>query len=286
MHTTYNVERPEQLLAFLVACFPRVKKTKVRQWLTHGSVQVNGQAITQGNHQLRIGDTVSLLGRTKPAPLPRGLQIRFEDSSLIVIDKPANLLSVATEAQREKTAYAWLTNYVRRGNPRSRERVWIVHRLDRETSGLMVFARTEPVQRALRDQWSETEKRYLALVEGHPPADRGVLKSHLDESDAYKVRSGSPSEQTRLAITRYRVLRQSAHGALLELTLETGRRNQIRVHLADAACPIIGDHKYGACTNPAGRLGLHASSLTFRHPVSGEILTFESPLPRILARLT
>ena len=163
--------------------------------------------------------------------------------------------------------------------------MWIVHRLDRETSGLMVFAKTEAAKRTLQAHWDQAEKRYLAVVEGNPPADHGVLRSHLDESGPFKVHSAPAGERTRHAVTHYRVMKQIATRALIELTPETGRRNQIRVHLADAGCPIVGDHKYGARTNPARRLGLHASFLQFPHPLSGELLRFESPLPRELARL-
>jgi 23S rRNA pseudouridine1911/1915/1917 synthase len=260
----------------------------VRQLLKHGSVQVNGRSITRFNHPLQTGDVVSI--RTKGEAraevlLPPGMKVLFEDASLIVIEKPENLLSMASETQRDKTAYAFLTDYVRRGNPRSRERVWIVHRLDRETSGLMVFAKTEAAKRALQANWHKVDKRYLAVVEGTPPADHGVLRSHLDESGPFKVHSAPPGKRTRHAVTNYRVMKQIATRTLIELTPETGRRNQIRVHLADAACPIIGDHKYGARTNPARRLGLHASSLQFKHPLSGELLRFESPLPQDLARL-
>ena len=213
------------------------------------------------------------------------MEVVFEDASLLVIEKPEKLLSMASATEREKTAYAVLTDYVRRGNSQSPEGVWIVHRLDRETSGLMVFAKTEAAKCALQARWDKTEKRYLAVVEGHPPADHGVLQSHLDESSPFRVFSAPPSERTRHAVTRYRVMTRIATRALVDLTPETGRRNQLRVHLADADCPIIGDRKYGARTNPARRLGLHAGSLRFTHPLSGELLQFKSPLPRNLARL-
>jgi 23S rRNA pseudouridine1911/1915/1917 synthase len=213
------------------------------------------------------------------------MRVVFEDASLIVIEKPANLLSIATETERDRTAHALLMNYVKGGQPRSRERVWIVHRLDRETSGLMVFAKTEPAKRKLQADWNLADKRYRAVVEGRPPASQGVLRTHLDESGPFKVHGAPPSLRTRLAITHYHVIKHSAIRSLIELKLETGRRNQIRVHLAEAHCPIIGDQKYGAVTNPAGRLGLHAASLHFPHPVSGELCRFESPLPEQLARL-
>jgi 23S rRNA pseudouridine1911/1915/1917 synthase len=288
MPTSHFVEYPAQLLAFLFHSCPEVKRTKVRQWLKHGLVHVNDSSITRFDHPLQAGDVVSILAKRESLAtglLPLGMVILFEDASLIVIEKPAGLLSMASDTQRHKTAYAYLTNYVRRGNPRSAERVWIVHRLDRETSGLMVFARTEAAKRLLQVNWRQAEKRYLAVVEGHPPADHGVLSSHLNESGPYRVYSAARSEQTRHAVTNYRVFRKTSNRTWIELTLATGRRNQIRVHLADAGCPIIGDLKYGASTNPARRLGLHASSLHFKHPSSGEILTFESPLPQALAVL-
>ena len=260
----------------------------MRQWLKYGSVQVNGRSITRSTHPLETGDLVSIRAKGEVRAeglLPPGMKVLFEDASLIVIEKPEHLLSMANATERDKTAYAFLTDYVRRGNPQSPERVWIVHRLDRETSGLMVFAKTEAAKHALQTHWYKAEKRYLAVVEGNPPAEHGVLRSHLDESSPFKVYSAPPSERTRHAVTHYRVMKRIGTRALIELTPETGRRNQIRVHLADAECPIIGDHKYEARTNPARRLGLHASSLQFKHPLSAELLRFESPLPQDLARL-
>ena len=288
MPTSQIVERPAELLAYLFASRAEVKRAKLRQWLKRGAIHVNGKSITRFDHALQIGDVVSV--RTKKevlaeALLPPALKVLFEDLSLIVIVKPESLLSMASETERHKTAYALLTDYVRRGNPRSPERVWIVHRLDREASGLMVFAKTEEAKRAMQSHWYEADKRYLAVVEGHPPADHGVLTSHLDDSSPFKVYSAPPSEQTRHAVTHYRVIKRNATHTLIELKLETGRRNQIRVHLADAKCPIVGDRKYGARTNPARRLGLHASLLQFKHPSSGELLRFESSLPRELAEL-
>lgn len=289
MNAPSTVNQPAELLAFLFVSHADVKKAKVRQWLQHGAVQVNGRVTTQFNHLLRAGDVVAIRGKDEALALnalPRGLHILFEDESLLVIEKPAGLLSMASETERERTAYAHLTDYVRRGKTHSQERVWIVHRLDRETSGLMVFAKSEAAKTRLQAEWNEADKRYLAVVEGHLPADEGAMRSHLDESRPYMVYSVQrPNELTRLAVTNYRVLKRGANYELLELSLETGRRNQIRVHLADAKCPVVGDEKYGARTNPVLRLALHACSLQFPHPTSGELLKFESPLPVVLARL-
>ncbi len=288
MPAPHTVEHPAELLAFLFACRPEVKRTKVRQWLKHGAVQVNGRSVTRTNHALQIGDVVSIRGKAVVhggGLLPLGMEVLFEDASLLVIEKPENLLSMASATERDKNVYAVLTDYVRHGTVRGSARVWIVHRLDRETSGVMVFAKTEVAKCALQAQWDETEKRYLAVVEGHPPADQGVLESHLDERGPFKVYSATASGRTRHAITPYRVMKRNATRALVALTPTTGRRNQLRVHLADAGCPIVGDRKYAARTDPAGRLGLHAEALQFTHPHSGELVRFLSPLPHDLARL-
>lgn len=288
MPLTRTVEQPSQLLPFLFAAFARAKKNTVRQWLKHGAVCVNGEATTRFDYPLSPGDVVAV----RPADevrserrLPRGLTIRFEDEALLVIEKPAGLLSTASEGERDKTAQAYLTRFLREGNPRRRERAWAVHRLDRATSGLMVFAKSEAIMRALKDAWQEVDKRYLAVVEGGPPSDAGTFESHLDERNPTKVKSAKPSEWTRRAVTHYRVLKRTAERTLVELRLETGRRNQIRVHLADAGCPVVGDKTYGAQTDPAGRLALHAAHLEFAHPLTGDHLSFDAPPPAKLTRL-
>jgi 23S rRNA pseudouridine1911/1915/1917 synthase len=213
------------------------------------------------------------------------MKVFFEDAALIVIEKPENLLSIASEAEQEKTAYFQLTEYLREDPKHAHERVWIVHRLDRETSGLMVFAKTPEAKAKLQGHWDEFEKRYEAVVEGRLPAPEGVFESDLDENNPFKVFSTVRSAHTRHAVTKYRELARTTWRTLVELTLVTGRRHQIRVHLADAGCPIIGDKKYGAKSDPAKRLGLHACALRFPHPVTGEELRFESPLPKKLAAL-
>lgn len=288
MPGSHTVEHPAELLAFLLTRYPDVKKTTIRQWIKHGSVLVNGELTTRAKQPVESGDTVAIRAKGDVLAenlLAPGMHVLFEDASILVIEKPENLLSMASAAERKKTAYAFLTSYVRRGDPRSRNRVWIVHRLDREASGLMVFAKTKDAKRGLQFHWSKAEKRYLAVVEGSTPRASGVLRSYLDETNPLKVYSSRRSASTRLAVTHYRVVKHNATHTLVELTTETGRRNQIRVQLADAGCPIIGDPKYGARTNPARRLGLHAGSLKFKHPLTGELLSFESPLPKELARI-
>ena len=283
-----TVDQPAELLRYLFAAWPLTKKKQVRTWLKHQAVLVNGRVVTQFNHPLKPGDVLAIRSGHYAAPdtvIAAGIKVHFEDATLIVIDKPPDLLTVATEAEQEKTAYFQLTDYLRTASG-ARERVWIVHRLDRETSGLMVFAKTPEAKSILQTGWDDVEKRYQAVIEGLLPNDKGTFQSWLDETNPFKVFSVPRSTGTRQAITHYRVLKRNRGRTLVELTLATGRRHQIRVHLADAGCPVVGDKKYGAKTNPAKRLGLHAFALRFPHPVTHQELRFESSLPAELARLT
>ncbi len=282
-----TVTEPAELLPWLFAAWPELKKKQVRTWLKFQAVMVNGRAVTQFNHPLNPGDVVAIRSDRFAVPktvLASGIRIYYEDAALMVIDKPENLLSIASEAEQEKTAYFQLTAYLA-GKPRGKERVWIVHRLDRETSGLMVFAKTAQAKEALQGGWEKAVKRYEAVAEGRLPAAKGVFESDLDETNPFKVHVAAASEKTRHAVTHYRVLRADKSRTLVELTLETGRRHQIRVQLAHVRCPVLGDKKYGAKSDPIRRLALHACALRFPHPETGEEMAFESPLPKELDRL-
>lgn len=288
MPASFPVTESSELLPFLFASQPEVKRTKVRQWLKFGSVLVNGVATTKYNTPLKPGDVVSIRSvkaTREESLLPQGMKVFFEDEHLIVVHKPHNLLTIASEAEREETAYAYLTDYVKRGKERSRERIWIVHRLDRETSGLMVFAKTAEAKETLQGNWEDAEKRYLAVIEGSLRDEKGTIHTHLDENSPYKVYTAPSSERTREAITHFVVLKKGQNRSLVELTLQTGRRHQIRVQLSGMGCPIIGDEKYEAKTDPARRLGLHSYKLSIPHPVTGEMMHFEDPLPLDLVRL-
>ncbi len=290
MNKPRTVDQPAELLPYLFASWPEVKKKQVRTWLKYKAVVVNGRVVTQFNHPLKPGDVVGIRSDRFATPdtvIGDGLKVHFEDATLIVVDKPPDLLTIASESEQEKTAYFQLTDHLRGGDSRSQARVWIVHRLDRETSGVMVFAKTPEAKSTLQTGWDQAEKRYQAVVENLLPEDKGTFRSWLDEANPFKVFSVQRNPQTRHAVTHYRVLKRNRdrHRTLVELTLETGRRHQIRVHLADAGCPVVGDTKYGAKTNPAKRLGLHAWSLRFLHPVTKQELYFESALPPELAKL-
>ena len=277
------------LLPFLFSKWPEVKRTKIKQWLRFGAVNVNDHIITQHDYQLQLRDVVSIRPQKAPPPgsqLPAGLSVAYEDEELLVIVKPVNLLTVATENERDKTAFHIMTDYLRRRGSSSHDRLWIVHRLDRETSGLIVMAKSEKSKLWLQANWTRMEKRYLAVVEGVMPKAENTLTGFIDESQLHRVfASDHATSKTREATMHYRVLRENKSRSLLEVTLESGRRHQIRAQLAAAGCPIVGDKKYGASANPIKRIALHASYLKLLHPKDERELFFESPLPDDVARL-
>ncbi len=211
--------------------------------------------------------------------------ILFEDDHVLVVAKPAGLLTIATEREKARTAYSILTDYVRRGTVRSRNRVFIVHRLDRETSGVLVFARTGDAKRRLQDGWEETAKQYLAVVHGRPDPPEGTITGYLAENRAHVVYATADPAKGKLSRTAYRVLAARGKVSLLEIDLLTGRKHQIRVHLAGLGHPVVGDRKYGKTGERAAGLALHARSITFTHPFTGERLTFTADPPAYFGRL-
>ena len=214
--------------------------------------------------------------------LPPGLKVIHLEKRFLVVEKPAGLLTMGTEQEKERTAYWALNDWVRKGNPKSRERVFIVHRLDRETSGLLVFARDEPTKIALQGGWDRVVKHYLAVVQGSMPAT-GAFRSLLAENRAHNVYSTSDPTVGRPCVTGFRLLREFNGHSLLDLELVTGRKHQIRVHLADDGHPVCGDRRYGG--PPHTRLALHAQCLEFPHPATGEPLRFTARPPEGFAGL-
>lgn len=258
-------------------------KTKAKQLLKYRAVSVGNVPVTRHDQILQPGDEVLIKTEKEVGDggkIGSGLTIMYEDESIIVIDKAAGLLTIATEKEKTRTAYYRLTAWLKERPGGAGQRIFIVHRLDRDTSGLLVFARNENVKRALQDKWQETEKRYAAIVEGIPKERSGRIASNLLETKFLRVYSVRDSEGGgRPSVTNYEVVKASGNYALLDITLETGRKNQIRVHLADIGHPVAGDKKYGARTNPVGRLALHAYFLAFAHPVTGKRLEFRAPMP-------
>ena len=210
---------------------------------------------------------------------PKGLSILYEDHDILVVDKMSGLLTVSNEKVKENTAYYLLNEYVRKGNHKSRNRIFIVHRLDRDTSGVIVFAKNENAKRYLQEEWQRFKKKYYAVVHGKLPKKEGVITSYLAENRIHKMYSVDDPEKGKLARTGYKVLRESKKYSLLEIDLLTGRKNQIRVHFSEKGCPVVGDKMYGEKEKGIKRLALHAASITILHPHTKEKMFFEAKVP-------
>lgn len=274
------VKNEAQLLEYLFSALAPQSRTGIKSLLTHSRIAVNGKVVTAYNHPLKPGDRIEVNANRKPVFKDRNLKIVYEDKWLIVIDKREGLPTISTGKEKEVTAYSVLYSYME--STTENGRIFIVHRLDRDTSGLLVFAKDEQTKHLLQENWNQSivDRKYLGVCEGNFTRLEGSIVSWLRENPKSLKMSSSPVDNGGLrAVTHFRVIEQKKDMALLEIELETGRKNQIRVQLSSIGHPIAGDRKYGAATNPFGRLALHASTLTFRHPHTGKILTFTSPLP-------
>lgn len=274
-----TVKEPNTLLAFLIQTLSEQSKSSVKALLQHGQIYVNGKITTHSLTPLSTGDIVRISYEKGKVVFNNPLlKIVWEDDYLIVVNKREGLLSVSNARVQERTAYHLLSDYVKKSDPRNK--IFILHRLDRDTSGLMMFAKNKGIQEKLQANWNEmiTERTYVAVVEGHPEKEEEILTSYLTENTKMQVYTTSV-ENGKEAITHYKVLKSNGHFSLLELNLETGRKNQIRAQMQSIGHSIAGDNKYGAETDPAGRIMLHALRLYFIHPVSGEEICFETPIP-------
>ena len=294
--TTFRVDEQISLLDFLLARMGGMTRTSVKQMLTQRRVSVAGAVQTRGDYTLMPGDRVAIsAGRGNSALTHPKLSLLYEDDYLLVVYKRPGLLTVPTRPESsETTALSILRAYVRRQHPRNS--VFVVHRLDRETSGVLVFARSEELQHYMREYWRQlvTERTYIALAEGLFEQKEGTITTWLTEDNRTTRVYSSPTDNGgQKAITHYKVLRQSpvthtpSPVTLLELHLETGRTNQIRVHLASMGHPVVGDRKYGHGLDysPVDRLCLHAKVLAFIHPSTEKKVRFEAPVPKEFNRL-
>lgn len=269
------------LLPFLLASLTDRKRTAVKNLLQHGYVAVDGTPTTQFDKPLIPGTTISV-NFTRPFVVFRNRRVKlvYEDDDIIVVDKGYGLLSVGTGKVNEETAYDILKDYLKTKDPRNK--IFVIHRLDRETSGLMMFAKNPEAKEAMQHNWNNMvlNRKYVALVEGTPEPPQGTVRSYLRENAAMQVYSvPEPEEGAQLAVTRYTTLSTAGGYSKVELELDTGRKNQIRVHMKDLGTPVAGDRKYGAHTSPAHRLALHASTLRFIHPITRKEMNFTSKVP-------
>ena len=228
-----------------------------------------------------------LLKSNRPARKhqPGGLTILHEDRDILVVVKQAGLLTIGTERDKSRTAHYLLNDYVRKGDPKSRNRVYVVHRLDQDTSGILVFAKSEQAKKFLQEHWEKTDKRYLAIVHGRLTPKEGTITTCLAENAAQRVYSTPDAAKGKLSHTAYRVLKESKEFSLLAIHLLTGRKHQIRVHFAEKGHPVVGDRKYGNGNPVSKRLALHARSISFTHPFSGRQMTFDTGMPEDFVRL-
>ena len=278
---------PSALKAFILSAWPDLSGNRVNGLLHRGQVKLRGEVTTQFDAPVNEGDAVAI-NFTRPYTVLRHprLQLVYEDEYVVVVNKGYGLLSVSRGAAKpETTAYNIVKNYLKECD--SRQKVFIVHRLDRDTSGLMMFAKTPEAKEAMQHNWNNMvlERKYVAVVEGNVENDEGVIRSYLGETSAHEVFSTQDPQQGKLAVTRHKVLARGQGRSLVEYSLDTGRKNQIRVHSRELGHPIVGDRRYGASQSPIGRLCLHARTLRFVHPQSRNDMNFQLPVPAKFLKL-
>ena len=269
-----------ELLPFLLTLPLGLSRKAAKDLLRFCAVSVTRVTTVRHDTQLEPGDVVTIASgkQISAESIQRhGLKIIYLDDDIVVVEKRAGLLSMGSEGEKERTAHRILNEHLKALTNSPSQQAFIVHRLDRETSGLMMFARSRAIQTVLQENWKTVTKKYLAIVEGVPAKVEGRLRDNLIESKSLKMHRVDRGGD--LAITHYRVVRKGRRNSIVELTLETGRKHQIRVQMAVLGHPIVGDRKYGATTASVNRLALHSSELKFRHPVSGAPMNFHSPMP-------
>jgi len=284
--SSFIIEKEDTLLSCLLSNLPAKSRNTIKAVLRDRQVSVDGKPVTQFNHPVLPKQRVHVVwereeNQNKACPL----EIIHSDEDIIIINKPSGLLTIATDKEKRKTAYSILSDYVKTEDPDNK--IFIVHRLDRETSGLLMFARSERVKHQIQQTWNETinQRTYVGIVEGEIVRPEKTITSWLTESKAFIVYSSQKPGNGKKAVTHYKKIRGNKAYSLLQINLETGRKHQIRVHMQDIKHPIIGDKKYGSQTNPLRRMGLHAQVLAFTHPATGNICRFDTGIPKNFLKL-
>ena len=276
----YLVNKNCELLEFLLETLKGQSRNSVKSLLTNHRVSVDGAPISQYNFQLTKGDVVIISKTPIHKKTRSNLPIIFENDEFIVINKPSGLLSIASDKEKGSTAYRMLTDYVQQKDKHNR--IYVVHRLDEDTSGVLMVAKNEKIRDLLQENWNDlvSKRGYYAIVEGKLKQKIGTIKSYLKKNSQNMMYSSKKEGDGQFAVTHYKVIAESDKYSLLDVNIDSGRKNQIRVHLGDIGHHVIGDDKYGNPSNPIKRLGLHAYELDLEHPVTHKVMKFTSPMPK------
>lgn len=276
----YPVNKDTELLQFLLETLKDQSRNSVKSLLSNHRVSVDGAPITQFNFKLYKGDTVIISKTPIHKKTRSNLPIIYENDEMIVINKPSGLLSIASDKEKGSTAYRMLTDYVQQKDKHNR--IFVVHRLDEDTSGVLMVAKNAKLQQALQDNWNDlvSKRGYYAIVEGKMEQKSGTVKSYLKKNAQNMMYSSKKEGDGQFSVTHYKVIEETDKYSLLDVHIDSGRKNQIRVHLGDLGHHVIGDDKYGNPSNPIKRLGLHAYELELRHPLTNKLMKFTAPVPK------
>lgn len=283
----YEVKTNQRLIDFLRETFPNKSRNNIKTLLSKKVVLIDGAPISQFDFEVCKGDIVQISPFSVNATKQKTskLKILFEDENYLVINKPAGLLSVASDKEKTITAYRLCMDYVRMKN--THNRIYVTHRIDKETSGVLMFTKNEALRNTLQDSWNDTvvDREYIALIEGQMDKDQGTIISYLRQSKTNLMYSAHNKNDGQKAVTKYKCLKKNGKYSLLDVHIETGRKNQIRVHFSEHGHPIVGDEKYFSSLSPIGRLGLHAKKLVLKNPLDNNILTFVAKEDPIFERV-
>lgn len=269
-----------ELMEFLMKAMDGISRTKVKKMLTYDLVNVNDKAVSQHDFLLKPNMRVTIKKSSEGNRFKNfWVKIVFEDDHILVIEKKPGILSSST-SPKDESVKSILNYYLDKSHQHANAHT--VHRLDKFTSGLMIFAKSKKVALEFEEDWKERvyDRRYVALVHGELPKSQGTIASWLKDDSHYVTHSSQEDNGGKYAVSHYKKLKSGNGYSLVEMQLETGRKNQIRVHLQDLGCPVVGDSKYGDGSDPIRRLGLHAYKLCFKHPVTGEDMKFETDIPK------
>ena len=269
-----------ELLDFLFETHPGQSKNSVKSLLTNHHVTIEGSPVSQYNLKLYKGDTVIIFKQPVRKVVRSKLPIIFEDDHIIVINKPSGLLSIASDNEKKSTAYRILSDYVQQKDKHNR--VFVVHRLDEDTSGVLMIAKDKETQEKYQDNWNDlvSKRGYYAIVDGILDKKQGTITSYLKKNAQNMMYSSKKPGDGQYSVTHYKVIKEKDDYSLLDVNIDSGRKNQIRVHLGDIGHHVVGDDKYGNPTNPIKRLGLHAYELEIKDPYTGKVMKFKAPIPK------